>query len=304
MRFEAEALPMPGNLQVDELDASFGAVVRGLDLRELDDATFESLYALWLTHALLIFPGQHLSQSEQVCFARRFGDLEFELAPISNVRADGSIRADDDADGVIQIIKGNMGWHADSTYMPVQAKGAVFTAHRTAPEGGETGWADMRAAYADLAPAMRKRIEGLSAYHSLAFSQGKIGHVHTPDPEDGNPGDPDAYGGYGFTDADPPLRGLIKVHPETGRPSLLVGRHAYGIPGLASDESERLLDELVAFACRPPRTYHHAWTVGDAVLWDNRCLLHRAMPWDMTQAREMYHTRIAGSPDSEFAAPG
>jgi len=290
--------------QVEALDATFGATVRGLDLRALDEAGFKSLYALWLNHALLVFPCQHLSQSEQVSFARRFGELEFELAAISNVRGDGSLRPDDEADGVMQIIKGNMGWHADSTYMPIQAKGAVFTAHRTPPRGGETGWADMRAAYGALDQTMRKRVGGLSAYHSLAFSQGQIGHVHTREPEDGSPSDPDAYNGYGFTDGDPPLRPLVKVHPETGRPSLLIGRHAYGIPGLEPGESKRLLDELLEFACRSPRTYHHSWTAGDAVIWDNRCLLHRAMPWDMTQARVMYHTRIAGSPDSEFATPG
>jgi len=101
---------------------------------------------------------------------------------------------------------------------------------------------------------------------------------------------------------EPPLRPLVKVHPETGRRCLMVGRHAFGIPGLAADESERLLDDLADFACQPPRVYHHAWTPGDAVVWDNRSLMHRACPWDMTQPRVMYHSRIAGDPVSEFAA--
>ena len=95
----------------------------------------------------------------------------------------------------------------------------------------------------------------------------------------------------------------MKVHPETGHPALLVGRHAYGIPGMEPDDSERLLQELVDFACQPPRTYQHSWTPGDAAIWDNRCLLHQARPWDMTQPRVMYHARIAGDPTSEFAAP-
>ena len=94
----------------------------------------------------------------------------------------------------------------------------------------------------------------------------------------------------------------MKIHPETGRPSLLIGRHAFGIPGLGEPESEQLLSELVDFACQSPRTYHHAWTLGDAVLWDNRCLLHRGRPWDMSEARVMAHSRIAGDPDSEYAA--
>jgi alpha-ketoglutarate-dependent taurine dioxygenase len=300
---------MQEDWRVEGLDASFGAVVRGVDLRDLESAAFDALYELWLCHALLIFPDQHLSTREQVAFARRFGDLEFELAAISNVRSDGRLREEDDAnDEVLQIIKGNMGWHADSTYMPVQAKGAVFSAHEAPPEGGATGWADMRAAYSALDESTRIRIQGLSAHHSLYHSQAKIGHAHTHVRAHASDRTPapgrDDYNGYGFNEQDPPLRPLVKIHPETGRPSLLIGRHAFGIPGLKEAESESLLDELVEFACRPPRVYHHAWTPGDTVLWDNRCLLHRAMPWDMTQRRVMYHSRIAGSQESEFAAPG
>src|SRR5262249_27339769 len=150
---------------------------------------FAALYAAWLEHALLIFPDQHLTREEQIAFARRFGALEFEIAPISNVRSDGSVRPDDASDDVIKVLRGNMGWHQDSTYMPVQAKGAVFTAHVVPPEGGETGWTDMRAAYDALTPAMRARIGPLSAYHSLHYSQAKLGHVH----KEGS-----AYSGYGF----------------------------------------------------------------------------------------------------------
>ncbi len=94
----------------------------------------------------------------------------------------------------------------------------------------------------------------------------------------------------------------MKIHPETGRPSLVIGRHAYDIPGLEPDESERLLQDLVDFACQAPRIYHHSWTPGDAVVWDNRCLLHQARSWDMNEPRIMYHTRIAGDPTTEFAA--
>jgi alpha-ketoglutarate-dependent taurine dioxygenase len=272
------------------LDATFGAVVTGLKLAEISDAAFEALYRTWLDHALLVFPGQHLTHAEQIAFARRFGAPEFEIAPISNVRADGTVRPDDD---IVKILKGNMGWHCDSTYMPVQAKGAVFTAHVVPEEGGETGWADMRAAYDALDPAIQARIEPLSAHHSLRYSQGKLGHAHKPG---------SAYSGYGMTVEEPPLRPLVKVHPETGRRCLMVGRHAFGIPGLEPEDSERLLDELAEAACQPPRVYHHTWTPGDAVVWDNRCLMHRACPWDMTQPRVMYHSRIAGDPITEFAA--
>jgi|SRR6185437_10756125 len=270
---------------IQPLDASFGAIVTNLKLATLSDAEFAELYRTWLDYSLLIFPGQHLARDEQIALARRFGPPEFEIAPISNVRADGTVRPEDSADDVIKVLKGNMGWHCDSTYMPVQAKGAVFTCHVAPLQGGETGWADMRAAYDALDAATKARIAGLSAHHSLIYSQGKVGL-----------GD---YKGYGMDQQDPPLRPLVKTHPETGRKCLMVGRHAYGVPGLAPEESERLLQELSDFAVQPPRAYHHTWTAGDAVVWDNRALMHRACPWDMTQPRVMYHSRIAGDPVSE-----
>ena len=278
---------------IEPLDASFGARVTGLTLAALEPATWDELYEAWLQYALLIFPGQHLGRADQVAFAKRFGPMEFDLAPISNVRADGSVRPADGDDEVIKILKGNMGWHADSTYMPVQAKGAVFSAEITPRSGGQTGWADMRAAYDALDETTRIKIEDLKAHHSLRYSQAKLGHQ----PKVGA-GD---YSGYGFHDGPTPLRPLVKVHPETGRKSLLIGRHAHAIPGLDIGESERLLDDLVAFACQPPRVYHHSWTPGDVVVWDNRCLLHQAMPWDMSEPRVMWHSRIAGNPVSEAA---
>lgn len=289
MRAAAVSAVTGSPFAIEPLDATFGAVVTGVRLAELDDATFAALYAVWLDYALLVFPDQHLTHGQQVAFARRFGDLEFDLAPLSNVRKDGTLRVDDDSDDVVKVLKGNMGWHSDSTYMPVQAKGAVFTAHVVPAAGGETDWADMRAAFDALPADWRARIDGLAAFHSLRYSQGKLGHTHGADSE---------YSGYGFHDQAPPLRPLVKVHPETGRPALLVGRHAYGIPGLAPEESERLLTGLVDFACQPPRTYRHTWTPGDAVLWDNRCLLHRADPNFDAAAfpRVLHRTCLRGTP--------
>jgi alpha-ketoglutarate-dependent taurine dioxygenase len=285
---------MPRHFDIEPLDASFGAVVTGLTLATIDDTAWRELHAAWLDYALLIFPGQHLTRDQQIAFAKRFGPLEFDLAPISNVKADGSLRLEADNDDVIKVLKGNMGWHADSTYMPVQAKGAVFSARVATASGGETGWADMRAAYDALDAAMRAKVEGLSAHHSLYYSQSKLGHDPTAKPAS-------EYSGYGFHDGPAPLRPLVKTHPETGRRSLLIGRHAHAIPDMTDAQSERFLDELVDFACQPPRTWHHRWTPGDAVIWDNRCLLHRAMPWDMTEPRIMWHSRIAGDPVAEAA---
>jgi alpha-ketoglutarate-dependent taurine dioxygenase len=278
---------------ITPLDATFGAVIIGMKLAELDEAGWRELHAAWLEYALLVFPGQHLTREQQIAFARRFGPLEFEMAAISNVRADGSLRVETDNDDMMKILKGNMGWHADSTYMPVQAKGAVFSAEVVPSIGGRTGFADMRAAYDALDETVKARVETLQARHSLHYSQSKLGHQTKK--ADGE------YSGYGLHDGPVPLRPLVKVHPDTGRKSLLIGRHAHAIPGMDPGESEHFLQELIDFACQPPRLYHHDWAPGDAVLWDNRCLLHQATPWDMTQKRIMWHSRIAGDPASETA---
>jgi alpha-ketoglutarate-dependent taurine dioxygenase len=279
---------------VQPVDASFGAVVTGIRLSEIDDATWCALHKTWLDHALLIFPGQFLRKDEQIAFARRFGPLEFEMGAVSNVREDGTLRVEADAgDDVVKILKGNEGWHADSTFKPIQSKGAVFSAEIVPTIGGHTGWADMRAAYDALDEATRTRIASLKAYHSLHYSQSLIGHMPKAGTED--------YRRLGFEGDENVLRSLVKTHPDTGRKSLLIGRHAHDIPDLTPEESRHLLQELIDFACQPPRLYHHDWRPGDVVIWDNRCLLHQATPFDMTQPRVMWHTRIAGDPVSEAA---
>jgi alpha-ketoglutarate-dependent taurine dioxygenase len=285
---------MAQSFDVKPLDASFGAVITGIRLPELDQATWQALHDTWLKYALLVFPGQFLKKDEQIAFAKRFGSLEFEMGPVSNVREDGTLRMEaDGGDDVVKILKGNEGWHADSTFKPIQAKGAVFSAEVVPSIGGHTGWADMRAAYDALDDATRAKVAPLKAYHSLHYSQAKIGHQPKKDTED--------YRKLGFAGDEDVLRPLVKVHPDTGRKSLLIGRHAHDIPGLTPEQSNELLQELIDFACQPPRLYHHDWRPGDVVIWDNRCLLHQATPFDMTQPRVMWHTRIAGDPVSEAA---
>jgi alpha-ketoglutarate-dependent taurine dioxygenase len=185
------------------------------------------------------------------------------------------------------ILRGNEGWHTDSSYMPIAAKASILSAERVPTRGGQTEWADMRAAFDALAPETKNRIESLAAHHSLVHSQAEIGETAP------------ASFKYGYEGHAPPLRPLVKRHPVTGRCSLFIGRHAYGIPGLGEDESRRLLDELLAFACQPPRLLAHRWQAGDVAIWDNRCVLHRARPWDQAEPRVMHHTRIAGEPATE-----
>jgi alpha-ketoglutarate-dependent taurine dioxygenase len=275
-------------------DATLGAVVTGIDLANLDEASWKAVEAAFHEHAVLVFPGQDLCAEDQTAFAERFGEIEIltpnaevKAVPISNVRADGSL-IDDDED-IVQILRGNEGWHTDSSYMPLAAKASVLSAHVVPSRDGQTEWADMRAAYDALDEETRQRIDGLSAHHSLYHSQAKIGHAVKK-----------AFIA-GFHDEGAPLRPLVKEHPATGRKALFIGRHAYDIPGLPEAESERLLADLLAFACREPRIYRHDWRVGDVVLWDNRCVLHRARPYDYDEARVMVHTRIAGDPRTELA---
>lgn len=285
----------PAALEIAPLeDVTFGAVVCGVQLRNLDDDTFAALYDAWITHALLIFPDQFLTKDEQNGFARRLGGLEFEARPISNLGRDGTVHSDPN-DDVVKSLRGNEGWHFDSTYMPIQAKGAVFSAEIVPSDGADTGWADMRAAYDALDEDTKALVADLQAFHSLYYSQRRAGYLPTKKNAKGG------YDRYGYHDLEPSLRPLVKHHPVTGRPNLLIGRHAYGIVGMDEEESLALLDRLADEACQPPRIYYHRWTVGDAVLWDNRRLMHRGTPFDMTEPRRMWHTRIAGERPSELA---
>ncbi len=271
-------------------EASLGATCTGVKLASLSQADWRAIEDAFHAHGVLIFPAQHLSRDEQAAFGRRFGEFDTLVAhtgsvPISNLNPDGTIR--DAADPIMGILRGNEGWHTDSSYMPLAAKASILSAQVVARNGGETEWADMRAAWDALEPETKRRIEPLSAYHSLVHSQAKIGETTQGDFK------------YGYEGHDAPLRPLVKVHPVTRRRSLFIGRHAYGVPGLPESESERLLDELLAFACQPPRVLRHRWQVGDVAIWDNRCVLHRARPWDPAEPRVMHHTRIAGDPATE-----
>ncbi len=281
-------------ITVTPTDATLGAVVTDVDLAQLDDATWEEIHAAFLTYGVLIFPGQNLTEEAQGAFALRFGNIE-KLTPkqdkptvqFSNQKPDGTTAQPSDPG--YPLMRGNEGWHTDSTYMPLAAKAAMLMALVVPPEGGETEFADMRAAYDALSPQMRGKLEGLSAHHSLYHSQSKAGYIHKTDHL------------YGFHDKGAPRRPVIKTHPETGRKSIYTGRHAYGIVGMAPEESEALLDALMEDACQPPRTYRHSWQVGDLVVWDNRCLMHRARPYDTSHPRVLRASRIAGEPETELA---
>lgn len=282
---------------VTPLDATLGARITDLDLSNMDEATWQVVEDAFHEYGALVFPGQHIEADAQVDFAKRFGNLETLNADgkptavaISNKAEDGSVLKSDDFR--YKTLRGNEGWHTDSSYMPLAAKASILSAQIVPPAGGETEVADMRAAYDELSQEMKDKISDLEAYHSLYQSQAKVGYkVETG-------------AAYGYHNKGAPRRPLVKVHPVTGRKSLFIGRHAYEIEGMEKKESQKLLDELLTFACQAPRTYSHKWQAGDVLMWDNRCILHRAMPYDYNEVRVLRHTRVAGENESELVPTG
>ena len=279
-------------LTIQPAAATLGAIITGVDLAMLDDAGWREIKVAFNKYAVLIFPGQGLSAQAQLAFAKRFGEIEIlsenmTTIALTNKGEDGALLDDDTFR--MKLLAGNEGWHTDSSYMPLSATASVLSAHVVPSSGGQTEWADPRAAYDALDQATKDRIRDLTADHSYFHSQAKLGHEVA------------VGAGYGFFAGEPPLRPLVKIHPETARPALYIGRHAGKIPGMADDAAEKLLSDLMEFTCQPPRTYMHAWAPGDIAVWDNRCVLHRARPYDHREERVMMHTRIKGDPATESA---
>ena len=271
----------------------FGAVVKDVELRSVSDSDFSNIHAALLEYGFLVFPSQFLTKNENISFGERFGPLEFAATPFSNAESgkEGSYSKIIDLQTQrMRINLGNEAWHTDSTYKPISSKCALLSAVRVPEQGGETELADARAGYAALSESMRDYIKTLSAYHSTQFSQANdLGDFPIINQDTNFHGE--AY-----------LRPLVKTHPETGIRSLFVARHAFGIPGLSRLESRELLKKLIeSVVSDQSRVYRHSWQVGDTLLWDNRCLLHRAMPYDYAKTRVLFGTRVEGDPESELA---
>ena len=281
-------------LRTTPTDATLGAFVHGIDLGVLDDETFATIEAAWHEFGILIFPGQNISEEAHVAFSRRFGALERnvtandignnpEVVVLSNVKDDGSLWAPDSDHGL--FLKGNCYWHTDSSFKQVPAMGSILAARIVSSEGGETEYADMRAAYNALDAEMQDFLQDKTAVHSYAYSQGLVGGIGALSQEE--------------WDAVPPVEHpVIRTHPATGRRSLYIGRHASHIIGEDLEESRSLLRRLCEEACQPPRTYKHRWRAGDMIMWDNRCVLHRGHDYPSDQPRHMVRTTIAGDSDS------
>ena len=276
---------------------AFGATATGVDLKNLSDDEFSDLHAAFLEHGFLLFPDQHLDEESSIAFGKRFGDLEFGGAPMANQKKheDGSFgKIYDLQSQLMRTNVGNEAWHTDSTYKPIASRVAMLSAVIVPDEGGQTELADLRSGYEALDDATKEIVAGLSAFHSTNFSQANdLGDF--PDTNgDGLYGE--VYHGEAY------LRPMVKIHPETGKPNLFVGRHAFGIPGLNREESRKLIRSLIEHVVGDDsRVYSHNWVVGDTLLWDNRRALHRARPYDYSKPRYLIGTRVAGDPASELA---
>jgi alpha-ketoglutarate-dependent 2,4-dichlorophenoxyacetate dioxygenase len=278
---------------VTPLTASFAARIDGVDIaRPIGDATWATVRAALDEHSVLVFRRHPLDDEQQVAFSRRFGALEVTrsmnpaagtpFARQSNLDIKtGDVIPAEDRRMVYQLA--NMLWHSDSSFKPVPSLCSLLSARIIPPEGGATEFASARAAYPSLPDALKRRVEDLVVVHDFAWSRDRVRPGFFTDQERA------AY---------PPVRHpLVRTNPVNGRRSLFLGAHASHIEGLPIDEGRALLTTLLDHVTQPQFCYRHEWTEGDLVIWDNRCVLHRATPYDTTRyKRLMQRTTVSGDP--------
>ena len=278
-------------ISVRQLTPVFAAEITGVDLAHLDDATFAEIEDAFETYSVLVFPGQPLDDDDQIAFSRRFGDLEktqghiannFQVrhvSVISNLDPDGKLMAADDPRILYRL--GQRNWHSDSSFKRVPAKASLLHARVLPPDGGETQFASLRAAYDALPESRKRELEGKAAIHHYAYSRRGLGFKLTNEAED---------------QRFPPVpQAIIRANPKNGRKALYVGSHASHIRGMPEEEGNALLKELLDFATQEKFTYLHRWKVGDLVMYDNRAALHRARPYAITtHPRVLHRTTVMG----------
>jgi alpha-ketoglutarate-dependent taurine dioxygenase len=281
---------MTDTIEIRPTGAALGAEMLGVDLRRLDDALFERIHQAWLEHSVLLFRGQTLADSDLIGFSRRFGELDIapvqetgrrfveglpEIYVVSNVLGE-------DGAPIGSLGAGEAVWHTDMSYLPQPPKMSLLYALEVPPEGGETGFTSMYAAYDALPPDLEALAATLQIKHDGTYNSG-------------------GYLRQGVTPTDDPrispgaVHPLVCTHPETGRRNLYLGRrrNAY-LVGLDLAESEALLDRLWHYATRPEFSWYNDWQVGDLVLWDNRCTMHRRNAFPAESRRIMHRTQVRG----------
>ncbi|HEY8067407.1 MAG TPA: TauD/TfdA family dioxygenase [Burkholderiales bacterium] len=261
----------------------FAAEVGDIDLRKpLDADTLQAVREAFAAYAVLAFPAQDLTVEQHLAFAANFGPLEVtvqralrneklrvreEIADIANLDAGGRLWKKDSRIRLFQM--GNRLWHTDSSFKAPSGYASLLYARSVAPIGGHTEYADMRAAYDALPEALKKRLQGLIAEHSLIYSRRKLGFTSfTPEER------------AAFA---PVHRPLVRRIPESDRLSLYVASHVGRIGGLPDAEAEALVAELIGHASQRQFVYTHRWRAGDLVMWDNRCTMHRGTEYEDTR---------------------
>lgn len=284
------------SLKIQPILPKFGAEISGVDIRKpLDEATRREIIAAQNTWGVTIWRNTGLDDESHIAFSRIFGYIELaprmegrryrhahrEIFDASNLDADGNIIQDE----LIRLHKrGDRLWHTDSSFMDVRSAQSLLLCHEAPPEGGQTWFADTRSAYEDLPQAMKERIEGLRARHSLWWSRSRAGYPLTEEEIDAKPH---------------AVHPLVHVHQGSGRKALYIAAHARDIVGMPRDEGRALLAELIAFATQPKYVFNVTYSPGDMAIWDNLCSMHRGGDYDeFKYRRDMRRTTVR-----EGAAP-
>ncbi len=283
--------------------AFFAGEVSGIDLtRRLSDAEVTAIHAGMDRFGVLVFHGQQLSDDQQLAFSRQLGPLEqatgdiaapqdrrmsMDLNDISNLDKHGEVLPRDDRRRLFGL--GNQLWHSDSSFKDVPAKYSLLSARKIPPTGGNTEFADMRAAYDALDEATKREVHDLICAHSQVFSRGILGFDD-------------------FTEAErlkwaPVRQRLVRRHPNSGRLSLYLASHAGGIEGWPMPEARAFLRDLTEHATQRQFVYAHVWKPWDLVMWDNRVTMHRARRYDPTEVRDMRRTTLTNEVSSLEQAP-
>lgn len=284
------------SIEIKQLGPCFFGEVSGIDLRQpLTSDQVAAIEAGMDRYAVLVFHDQQLSDEQQLAFSVNFGEIEhtdgghvvrgddrrlpWQFADISNLDREGQVLDAHDRQRMFNL--GNQLWHSDSSFRPVPAKYSLLHGRVVPPVGGDTQFADMRAAYDALDDDIKAEIEDLVCRHSLIYSRGKLGFDKLSDDEQAL-----------FR---PVRQRLVRSHPVTGRKSLYLSAHIGEIEGWPTPEARAFLLELTERATQPQFTHTHKWTAGDLVMWDNRQVLHRARWYrDRGEVRDLRRTTIAG----------
>jgi alpha-ketoglutarate-dependent 2,4-dichlorophenoxyacetate dioxygenase len=265
--------------QIWPVTDSFAAEVGDVDLsRPLSEEDWASIDAAYSKYSVLIFPDQHLGQGQHVDFARRFGPIDVsmvanmsdtevrvptDIADVSNLDGAGRVMKADNR--MLEFQRGNRLWHTDSSFKPTPANASLLYIQQIPPVGGQTEFADMRAAYDALSATEQQWLEGKIALHSIAHSRKKMGFDMSAKENEAYPRVPQA---------------MVRTHRQSGRRSLYIASHAGAILGLAQPEADARLERLMTHATQRQFVYTHRWRAHDLVIWDNRCALHRGRPFD------------------------